>query len=733
MSAATTAAPAAPLLVEILTEELPPRALEQLGRSFGGAIAKGLAEAGLADDGTPAAAPRIWSTPRRLGVTVPSVRDRAPARVQRTKGPSVSVGLDAAGKPSVALLKWALKQGVDLEREGLGALTREDDGRQTCFFHERTVEGATLAESIESIIAKAIAQLPIPKRMNYQLADGTTTVSFVRPAHRLVVLHGSAILPCTALGLEAGRVTSGHRFLGDARIEIAHADDYASLLRTRGRVVPAFDERRRMIDEALAREAAALDARLGASDEDASRNAALLDEVTALVEWPKVLVGRFDDAFLAVPPECLILTMRTNQKYFPLFRADGALLPRFLIVSNMPIDDTSRIVDGNERVVRPRLADARFFYEQDRKAPLESRVAELAKVVYHARLGSQAQRTTRVEALAARIAARLGVDPGDATRAARLAKADLLTGMVGEFPELQGIMGRYYARHDGEPAEVADAIAEHYQPRFAGDALPVTATGTVLALADKLETLAGIWGIGALPSGDRDPFALRRHALGVVRLLFEKRLPLALSSLLADAFAGLAGVDGIDAAASLPGLNGFVVERLRGYLRERGSDAADVDAVLAAGADRLDLVERRLQAVRRFRELPEADALAAANKRIANILRKAGSTAEPDGADAAPSDALGRTVDASRLVDAAEIRLHDELLALTARLVPLVEREDHEATLLALASLRAPVDDFFEKVMVNADDPAVRANRLALLAALHAQMNRVADLSRLHS
>ena len=757
-----TQSPDAPLLVELVTEELPPKALGRLASSFAGAIAKGLLDAGLAT-ATPAGplpAFKVWATPRRIGVTVESVGSRAGTREVSTKGPSIAVALDASGKPSMALTKWALKQGVDIARDGLGALTRATDGKQDCFFHVRSVPGATLAEAIGPIIAGAIAGLPIPKRMNYQLADGETTVSFVRPAHRLVVLHGDTVVPASVLGLEADRISPGHRFLGAPLVELAHADDYEARLRDAGRVVVDFDLRRAMIDEALQREAAAIGASLALHADDLAQKAALLDEVTALVEWPTVLVGHFDEAFLAVPPECLILTMRTNQKFFPLFGADGLLLPRFLIVSNMAIDDPSRIIDGNERVVRPRLADARFFFEQDRKARLDTRMAGLDKVVYHAKLGTQAQRSARVAALAGHIATRLAQDPVSAKRAAMLAKADLLTGMVGEFPELQGIMGRYYARHDGEAPDVADAIAEHYRPRFAGDALPVSTTGTVLALADKLETLAGIWGIGQHPSGDRDPFALRRHALGVVRLLIEKDLPLPLTSLITDAFSGFVdlpapptgnptakGGEPTSATGARPdrkpdnnsgfvsdtdGLWGFVIERLKGYLRERGFEAADIDAVVAVGADRLDRIESRLEAVRRFRDLPQAQALAAANKRIANILRKAQESATGSAVERAGAPST-HEIDSALLVDAAEIRLHHELAGVSARLEPLIAAEDYESTLLALASLREPVDAFFDEVMVNAEDPAIRANRLALLGALHRQMNRVADLSRLHA
>ena len=700
----------APLLVELFTEELPPKALSRLGESFAATIAEGLRAQGLA----PAdAAVERFATPRRLAVRVADVRERAEDRAVETKGPSVSVGLDAAGRPTTALLKWAEKQGAPIE-----ALVRASDGRQECFWFRSTAPGATLEQAVQPLVEQALAKLPIPKVMQYQLADGRTSVSFVRPAHGLVVLHGAHVVPASVLGLQSCGLTHGHRFQGERDIELPHAADYERLLADRGRVVASFERRRERIEARLRAKAAELGTSLG----DETQVAPLLDEVTALVEWPAVYVGEFEREFLAVPQECLILTMRTNQKYFPLFDAGGRLDHRFLIVSNMQVDDPSLIVDGNQRVVRPRLADARFFFEQDRKTRLVDRTPRLGAVVYHAKLGTQAQRTERVRALATQVARAIGSDPALADRAALLAKADLLTGMVGEFPELQGTMGRHYATHDGEPAEIAQAIAEHYQPRFAGDALPACGTGTAVALADKLETLAGIWGIGAHPTGDRDPFALRRHALGIVRMLVERPMPdgreaPALRALLESAFAAFAQVPAVTPAVDA--LHAFVVDRLRGWLRERGHPAADVDAVLAVDADRLDRVLPRLEAIAAFRALPEAQSLAAANKRIGNILRKA--------------DGLvpGAPVERGLLAEPAE-RALDEAIA---RVAPMAERRlaalDYAGALTVLASLRDPVDAFFDGVMVNADDPRLRGNRLALLDGLHRLMNRVADLSRL--
>ncbi|MBX3592747.1 MAG: glycine--tRNA ligase subunit beta, partial [Burkholderiaceae bacterium] len=493
--AASGAAAVAPLLVELFTEELPPRALKRLGDAFCEGIVEGLRSRGLAGEGV-----RVdgFATPRRLAARVAAVAALAADRSVEVKGPSVKVGLDAAGVPTQALLKWAEKQSAPIE-----SLTRASDGKQECFWYRSTVRGESLDAVIDAVIEQALSRLPIPKAMQYQLADGRTTVSFVRPVHGLLVLHGARLLEVSVLGLRSGRTTHGHRFQSEGPIEIAEASAYEEALETRGRVLASFDARRARIESMLRGRSAALGASLG----DEAQVATLLDEVTALVEWPAVYVGEFEREFLQVPQECLILTMRTNQKYFPLFEPGGRLLPKFLIVSNMEVGDPRFIVDGNQRVVRPRLADARFFFEQDKKTTLAARVGQLGSVVYHAKLGSQGERVERVRSIARDVATLLHADGALADRAALLAKADLLTGMVGEFPELQGVMGTYYARHDGEPEAVARAITEQYQPRFAGDALPATEIGTVLALADKLETLAGLFGIGQQPTGDKDPFA----------------------------------------------------------------------------------------------------------------------------------------------------------------------------------------------------------------------------------
>ena len=740
MHAATHTTP--PLLVELFTEELPPRALRALGEAFGHGISEGLKSCGLVASEPPAETETVvFSTPRRLAVRIDRVRSQAEDRMVEVKGPSVKVGLDSGGQPTQALIKWAERQGAHLDE-----LTQGSDGKQAVFLWRHNVQGILLTQAIQEILEQTLARLPIPKLMTYQLDDGTS-VSFVRPAHGLIVLHGDTIIPAKLLGLEAGRVTHGHRFQGATNLRIAHADEYESRLALEGRVLASFAERRARIKALLEEEARTLGAHLLSTNLSESSSAtdptteALLDEVTALVEWPRVYVGQFDAAFLKVPQECLILTMRTNQKYFPLFDDQGQLRAQFLIVSNMDVDNPSAIIDGNERVVRPRLDDARFFYEQDLKQSLESRLEGLERVVYHAKLGSQRERIARVEAIAAAVLTQWGTalsraeGPTDAAtitpslasvqRAARLAKCDLITGMVGEFPELQGTMGRYYALHDGETPEVAQAIEDHYRPRFAGDGLPANSVGFVVALADKLETLAGIWGIGLQPTGDRDPFGLRRQALGVVRMMVEQALPLELPQLIKSAFEPFGTLANPDAfKADLGGLHAFMLDRLRGWLRtwkDDRWDAVSIDAALAVETARLDQLPARLDALVAFRALPESAALAAANKRIGNILRKSA----PELLGHAPK------INASRLVEPAEVALAHALAQIEDAVDADFGAGHYAESLARLAALRGPVDTFFEAVMVMAEDPGLRANRLALLASLYARMNRVADLARL--
>ena len=719
------------LLVELFVEELPPKALKKLGDAFANGLAEQLRAQGLADENSVVTA---YASPRRLAAHISQVWRKAADKTVRQKLMPVSVALSADGQATPALIKklQALDADVSDPVALLATLKRAPDGKADALFYERLVSGATLDTGLQQALEEAIAKLPIPKVMNYQLADdcelpGWTSVQFVRPAHALVALHGSTVVPVKVLGLHAGNHTQGHRF--EARVSpvvIADADSYAATMLKDGAVIASFAERRADIVRQLGAAAARLGNGVRVIEDDA-----LLDEVTGLVERPNVLLCEFEEQFLAVPQECLILTMKANQKYFPLLDAAGKLSNKFLVVSNISPADASAVVGGNERVVRPRLADAKFFFDQDRKKTLASRVAALDQVVYHNKLGSQGERTQRVCAIAVAIAQQLGGAPlaQSVATAARLAKTDLLTDMVGEFPELQGIMGGYYARHDGLGDDVAAAIEDHYKPRFAGDELPRNMTGMAVALADKLETLAGMFGIGNLPTGDKDPFALRRHALGVVRMLVEKDLSLDVNALVRDAQNAFAGQSG-EAAGGQPGrskasewdlapLLEFIYERLAGSLREQGYSAQEVDAVLALQPQRLGDVPKRLAAVRAFAALAEAPALAAANKRISNILKKA--------LDVDPH------VSPLLLKEAAEVALHDAMKSVLPAANAQFEAGDYTASLQTLAALRAPVDDFFDAVMVNADDLALRLNRQGLLKSLHDAMNRVADLSRLAS
>jgi len=702
----------ATLVVELLTEELPPKALKQLGRSFADTLAAGLRARGYLADGAVATG---YATPRRLAVAITAVRAVAPDEPIDEKLMPRKVALDANGQPSQAFVKKLTGLGrphlatASLDAaQGADAIHVVSDGKADYVYLKSLAKGLPLARGLDEALAEAIAKLPIPKVMSYpRIGSYYNDVKFVRPAHSLLALHGADVVPVHALGLAAGRATRGHRFLGRADLDIATAEAYAPTLEAEGKVLPDFAARRAAIAAKL--DHAAAGAKVIMPD-------ALLDEVTALVEWPAVYAGTFDRAFLAVPQECLILTMQQNQKYFALADAHGTLLHRFLVVSNLETRDPAAIVEGNERVLRARLADARFFFDQDRKVALAARVERLASIVHHNKLGTLGERVERLRFLARNIGPKIGAPLAESDRAALLAKADLVTDMVGEFHELQGTMGRYYAQHDGEPPAVADAIAEHYWPRFAGDALPEGPVAQSVALADKLEALAGMFGIGQVPTGDKDPFGLRRAAIGVLRILIEKRLALPLPALLGLAFQAFNAVPGTKPAPEE--LATFLYERLRGHLRDQGYSANQVEAVLAQRPERIDHVPDRLAAVKAFEALPEADALAAANKRIVNILRKTE-------ADAAPA------VDRARLSAGAE---HD-LWQAFQHLAPLVDEHyasgDYTSALKALASAKPAVDRFFEDVMVMADDPAVRANRLALLRGVAATMNRVADLSKL--
>jgi len=699
------------LLVELFVEELPPKALKKLGESFAATLSDSLKAQGLA---AADALVTAYASPRRLAVQVAAVAARAADKPVSQKLMPVSVGLDASGNATPALLKRLA--GLGAGSEAVTQLKRAQDGKNEALFYDSLVAGATLADGLQKALDEALAKLPIPKVMGYQLTDGWTTVNFVRPAHGLVALHGTDIVPISVLGLSAGNTTQGHRFEAtNPTVTLKDADSYAAQLESEGAVIASFEARRAEIQRQLFN-AATQQNLVPIQDE------ALLDEVTALVERPNVLLGQFEEAFLEVPQECLILTMKANQKYFPLLDASGRLTNKFLIVSNIRPADPSLVIGGNERVVRPRLADAKFFFDQDRKHRLEGRVPKLSNVVYHNKLGTQMQRVERLIALSGAIAHALNDDMASAEHAALLMKADLLTDMVGEFPELQGIMGRYYALHDGETQVVADAIEQHYYPRFAGDTLPQGNVACAVALADKLDTLVGMFGIGSIPTGDKDPFGLRRHALGVLRILIETPLAVPLDSLLMFAKANFE--TGVLSESVEADVLTFMLDRLRGVLRERDYAADEIEAVVSQNPVRMDEVLNRCAAVRAFRALPEAAALAAANKRVGNILKKA-----EDALRLAQGERI--EINTALLQEAAEQALHQALGEIAPQANAAFERGDYTASLQALAALRNPVDAFFDAVMVNADDPALRANRLALLAQLHAAMNRVADLSKL--
>ena len=690
------------LLVELQTEELPPKALDTLSKAFGNEIAKSLAAQHLTEAGSVATR---YGTPRRLAVHITNVLDHSADEPFSKKLMPKAIGLDAEGKPAAPLLK-------KLQALGLGAdakLVTKTEGGKDFLYVEDTKPGIPLAEGLQAAIEDSAKKLPIPRVMSYQLPDGETTVEFVRPVRYLTALYGEDVVPVTFLGLKAGRVTRGHRFMSAGEMTIDSADSYAEQLKN-ACVMVSYADRRALICKLLNDKAA----ELGGT---AIMPEALFDEVTALTEWPVVYASEFEKEYLSVPEECLILTMQLNQKYFPLRDASGRLMNKFLLVSQLVAADGGKEISaGNARVVRARLADAKFFYETDQKETLESRVPGLKNVVYHAKLGSQFERTDRVRAMAGLIAIGLHASPEDAARAAYLAKADLRTLMVGEFPELQGIMGQYYAQHDGEKADVALAIREHYQPRFAGDALPSTPVSLSLAIADKLETLTGLFGIGQMPTGEKDPYALRRHAISILRMVIEKNLPLKLSDLLELGFEIERHVEGVKDARKE--LRDFFFDRLRVMFKDQGYTAQEIDAVLSLNPDQLNEIPARLAAVRSFEKLPESEALAAANKRISNILKKI-------------EGEVPTKIDPSLFESDAEKALSSAIDQVEPAALADFEAGHYEEMLSRLSTLKTPVDEFFDKVMVNADDPALRANRQALLARLHHLMNQVAELAKI--
>ncbi|AGA35273.1 Glycyl-tRNA synthetase beta chain [Thioalkalivibrio nitratireducens DSM 14787] len=685
-----------PLLFELGMEELPPKALPALRDALRDECLQRLRAAGIAP-----ASVTAFATPRRLALLFDGIPTRQPDQIQERRGPAVSAAFDADGTPTRAAEGFARSCGVEVE-----ALERENTDKGEYLVYREARPGASLENLLPGILAAGLAALPTPKRMRW----GSSDVEFVRPVHWLVLLHGERLVEIELLGLRSGRSTRGHRFHSSHELELAHAGDYARVLEHDGMVLASFDDRRAAI-------AAQIQAEAEAAGGQALIDPTLLDEVTALVEWPVALTGGFDERFLDVPQEALISTMQDNQKYFPLVDAAGKMLPQFVVISNIRSRYPEAVRGGNERVLRPRFADAEFFWEQDRRETLESRQPWLETVVFERRLGTLADKSRRVARLMEGLAGPMGLDPALARRAALLSKCDLGTRMVFEFPELQGTMGRYYAQHDREPEALAQALEQHYWPRQAGGDLPEGPLAQALALADRLDTLVGIFAIGKEPTGARDPFALRRAALGLLRILIEREQPLALTPLLQAAASGVS--DRVaEAPEAVARVRAYVLERLRGYLLEQGMAAEVFEAVAALEPDvPLDFV-RRARAVQQFRSRPESEALAAANKRTHNLLRKAGDEGSGD-------------IDESLLQTPAEQLLLEALRAVEPRVAAAVDQGDYVAAMSELAGLRAPVDAFFTDVLVMVDDPPLRANRLALLRQLAARFDSVADISRL--
>jgi len=689
---------ASDFLVELGTEELPPLALPELEKAFAAGIRQGLAEAGL-----PHGELRSFATPRRLAVLVRDLAVMQPAQAIKLKGPPVSAAFDKEGKPTAAATKFAEKCGTDVS-----TLTRVSEGKGEFLFFAGSKPGLATSGLLPGIVQRSLDQLPIPKRMRW----GASAAEFVRPVHWLTLLFGVDVIPARILDTNSGRTTRGHRFMAPQEFALDGACDYETVLREKGKVIPDFGERRTRIGAQVLAAAESLSGEALLSD-------SLLDEVTALVEWPSAVAGSFEPRFLELPREVLISTLQQHQRYFPLQDAGGKLLPHFITVSNIESRDPSRVRAGNERVVRPRLSDAAFFWSQDRKQPLAARLPGLDAVTFQAKLGSIGDKVRRVVTLAGEIALLIDADRAKAERAAQLAKCDLLSSMVGEFPELQGIMGRYYALADGEPADVAAAIDEHYLPRGAGGALPATGAGVAVALADKLDTLAGIFAIGQKPSGTKDPFGLRRAAIGALRIVTEKKLPIDLRALVTRACA----LQPVQNAGAAEELWEYMIERLRAYFldSESAGGVAGVttemfDAVRASSPVSPPDFAARLAALAKFLKLAEATSLTAANKRISNILKKADAGTAGD-------------VDVAALREPAEKALHEALAGIVVEVERALARRDYTEALARLATLRPAVDGFFDNVMVNAEDLVLRRNRLALLAQLRHHFARIADLS----
>lgn len=681
------------LLIEIGTEELPPKALRTLSAAFESSLAAQLDKAGLAHGVL-----RSYATPRRLALFVPALATQQPEQRMTRLGPALQAAFDKAGEPTKAAEGFARSCGVSVAELG-----QQTDGKVTKLAYEVVQAGAQTQALIPGFVLAALEQLPIPKRMRW----GASRNEFVRPVHWAVLLYGETVIEADILGVQTGRSTRGHRFLHPQTIPLERPADYATSLESRGMVLADFAARRERIREQILAEGRKL-AATPIIDE------ALLDEVTALVEWPVALTGSFDADFLAVPMEALVSSMKEHQKCFHLLDGQGRILPNFITISNLPSKDPGQVIAGNEKVIRPRLADAAFFFRQDKKQPLASRIDKLKSVVFQQQLGTLFDKSQRVARLASYIAQELGTDADKARRAAELGKCDLMTSMVYEFAELQGIMGSYYAQADGEDAEVARALDEQYMPRFAGDTLPATPTGMVLALAERLDTMTGLFGIGQPPTGSRDPFALRRAALGLLRILIEKRLALALSPCIDFAIAGFTSLTAGDELAAQ--VREFILERLRSWYADQQIGAAVFQAVVVLGPDSPLDFDARIHAVQHFAGLPQAQALAAANKRVSNILAKSES-------------GVLRHFDTALAVEAAESRLWETLQAVRGSVAPLLAAGAYKDALVAMAGLQGDVDAFFDDVMVNVDEPELRNNRLALLQELRELFLQVADIS----
>lgn len=694
------------LLIELLTEELPPKSQKQLGVAFARSVKEFLVKHHLANE---TSEDSVFSTPRRIGIYLKDVKDEAANQNTSIKLMPASIGFDVSGKPTEALLKKL--HGIGLDQKAVSLIVKKNESNNEVLYIDKDLEGAKLKDIIAECISSSLTRLPIKKMMSYQLSDGWTTVNFVRPAHGLIILHGANIIKTNVLGIESNRSTLGHRFESKKEvIEIQHADEYKEQMKAEGNVIVSFEERKTLIKNSLNDKATNLSNQLTPiNDED------LLEEVTALVEYPNVLVGEFESKFLEVPQECLILTMKANQKYFPLIDKNNKLANQFLIVSNISPKNSTLIIQGNEKVIRPRLSDAEFFYTQDKKKPLKDYLSQLQHIVYHNKLGTQSERSERVKMIASLIVKNLNQSKllDAVLLASDLSKADLSTNMVGEFPELQGIMGRYYALNEKISEEVAFAIEDHYKPRFSGDTLPRNPVGDIVAIADKIETLIGLFSIGEKPTGDKDPFALRRQVIGIIRILTEKNISLNLNTTISDSIKATKLAESKD-------LNSFIYDRISNFFKDQGYAALDIEAVLAIDSGLISEIPKRLNAIKEFSQLPESKDLASANKRVGNILKKADF-----------KSAL--KIDPALLKDIAEVNLYKTLDLVDAEARKEYLANNYSSSLKLLCKLKNPIDQFFNDVMVNVEDESLKMNRLALLEKLYSAMNLVADLSKLSS